>query len=166
VPQAFTELYEQLAPVAFNLACRILRDAAEAEDVLQQAFLSLWQHVDEYDADKGRISTWFYAFVRNRSIDRLRRRKRENVVELNPETDAPGMPFENGVDDRERRVRVAEAMSALPEAQRLVIEIAYFEGCTQQEIAEKLNEPLGTIKTRMRLGMMKLAERLKNEAPV
>jgi RNA polymerase sigma-70 factor (ECF subfamily) len=173
VPQAFTELYEQLAPVAFNLACRILRDAAEAEDVLQQAFLSLWQHVDEYDADKGRISTWFYVFVRNRCIDVIRHRRKEKSVSIEPNGDEPALEFtdhaagvEKQVYDKEKKRVIGKALASLPEPQKRVIEAAYFEGRTQQEIADQFNEPLGTVKTRMRLGLMKLTEILKGQVHV
>lgn len=162
--KAFAELYDHCAPTAFGLAVKILRNEAEAEDVLQQAFLSLWQHAAHFDAAKGKVTTWLYVFIRNRCIDLIRRKKREaqesldEVVENSAGfSDGAAAPLD-ALDGQERRARVSKALQELPEPQRRAIEAAYFEGLTQEEVAAKLDEPLGTIKTRTRLGMMKLAK--------
>lgn len=173
--ESFAKLYDLCAPTAFGLARRMLGNEAEAEDAVQHAFISLWNHAAEFDADKGRVSTWLYAFVRNRCIDILRRRRREKAVSLNHDDESSAAPIdppensptiEDHLNGKERRQLIANALRALPEPQRRVIEAAYFEGLTQQEIAEKLGEPLGTVKTRTRLGMLKLSDLLKDEAAV
>ncbi len=171
--EKFADIYDQCAPTAYGLACRMLGNRTEAEDVVQHAFVSLWNHAEEFDASIGRISTWLYVFVRNRCIDVLRRRKNHVPVTLTGSDDDAGHDVGDGllaidaqVDAKLSSQRVREALARLPEAQRKVIDAAYFAGLTQQEIADQFNEPLGTVKTRMRLGMLKLAELLKKEVEV
>ena len=167
--EAFSELYDHCAPIAYSLAMRILRNEAEAEDVLQQAFLSLWQNASKFDEKRGKVTTWLYVFVRNRCIDLVRRKKHENHFSIDQNTDdgakfelVDGSPlWEITMNGHERSRAVSEALKRLPDVQRSVIEAAYFDGLTQQEIADKFREPLGTVKTRMRLGMMKLTKHLK-----
>ena len=171
---AFAKLYDLCSPRAYGLALKILRNEAEADDVLQQAFLSLWQHASEFEEAKGSVMTWLYSFIRNRAIDMLRRKKRENHIsidydEANPLSnslpDSAPRP-DDILDSKERQTIVFTALKTLPDFQKKVVEAAYFGGLTQQEIADQLKEPLGTIKTRMRLGMMKLTELLKPQQGV
>ena len=131
---ALADLYDRYAPVALALAGRILGDRSEAEDVLQIVLTRVWQEAGRYDPSKGSVASWLLSWVRNGSIDRLRRR------------------------DAHRRAALHSADR--PPVQRQVFELAYFEGLSQTQIAQKLGEPLGTVKTRMRLGMNKLRQAL------
>lgn len=168
--QAFAALYDLCAPTAFNLACQILKNRSEAEDVVQQAFLSLWEHASQFDARKARVSTWLHVFVRNRCIDLIRKRKHATLsTDAHDENDSPfefsdgTKPLDEQLTLKTQQEKIQQALQLLPEEQRTVIKIAYYEGLSQQEISERLNFPLGTIKTRMRLGMLKLTQILKNE---
>ena len=151
-------MYDRHAPVAFALSVRILGDRAGAEDVLQSVFMGVWQDAGRYDPERGSPTTWILAWVRNASIDRLRRRDVRKRAEhrIKPEGSAP--PESPG--SYEERQRLVAAIEQLPADQRLAIELAYFEGLSQSQIAGKLGEPLGAIKTRMRLGMIKLRQTL------
>jgi RNA polymerase sigma-70 factor, ECF subfamily len=157
---ALADLYDRYAPVALALAGRILGDRSEAEDVLQIVLTRVWQEAGRYDPSKGSVTSWLLSWVRNGSIDRLRRRDAHrraalhSVDQPHPEEPAPAP------DASEDREKVARAVAELPPDQRQVIELAYFEGLSQTQIAQKLGEPLGTVKTRMRLGMNKLRQAL------
>ncbi len=173
--ESFSEIYDLCAPTAYSLACRILGNTAEAEDVVQHAFISLWRNAEKFDASKGQVSTWLHVFVRNRCIDVIRRRKSEKSVPLDVNDDGNERSIEfpdhsagveTLIDDKEKRKLIRTALANLPDPQKRVIEAAYFEGRTQQEISEQFNEPLGTVKTRMRLGLMKLAELLKGQVHI
>jgi len=173
-PEAFSELYDRHAPVLFGLACRILKSDMEAEDLLQEIFLSVWNDGQRYKAARGSVPNWLCLLTRSRAIDRLRRRKHREGLEVsstpqsndgddvytNEEAVGPDPEPLEELDTKERQAQVHETLAALPEAQRKVIELAYFEGLTHAEIAQALLEPLGTVKTRMRLAMLKLAEAL------
>jgi RNA polymerase sigma-70 factor (ECF subfamily) len=170
-PQAFSRLYDQHAPMVFGLACRMLGHRQEAEDLLQEVFFYLWERAGSYDPARGPVVAWILVIARSRCVDRLRRRslrqdKERTIFSEEEEGDAlialpePGLPVLDALAAEERRALVGRALGSLPPPQRAALEAAYFEGLTQQEIAEKLGEPLGTVKTRMRLGMMKLAELL------
>jgi RNA polymerase sigma-70 factor, ECF subfamily len=170
-PQAFAALYDRHAPRVFGLACRMLGRGPDAEDALQDAFLSVWKHAAVYDPLKAPVAAWVLLIARSRCIDRLRRRglrrEKEPAVfssdedgDLLQSLPEPGAPVLDRLEAQEQRARVTRALKALPPPQRAALEAAYFEGLTQQEIADKLKEPLGTVKTRMRLGLMKLAEAL------
>jgi RNA polymerase sigma-70 factor, ECF subfamily len=166
---AFAELYDRHAPLVFGLACRILGQKQEAEDVLQQVFFFLWEKAASYDAARSPVPAWLSVIARSRCLDRLRRRKgredkedtlfsgREDGDVLLPLPE-PGLPVLEQMEGEERRAAVARALGSLPPDQKTVLDAAYFEGLTQREISEKLGEPLGTIKTRMRLGLKKLAD--------
>ena len=167
-PDALARLYGLYAASLYGLALRITGDRIEAEDVLQEIFLQLWNRPEQYKEARGSPFTWMMTLCRNRAIDKVRSRlvrakghhraSEENAV-MSAAESAPDR--ENEFDAESRQKAVNRAMSALPEDQRRAIEMAYFEDLTQSEIAEKLGVPLGTVKTRIRLGMMKLRDHLK-----
>jgi len=163
---AFERLYDAHARPAYSLALHMLRDRGRAEEVTQEAFLSIWRHGRLYDSGRGSVRTWVLGIVRHRAIDALRREKRHEY-RRGPSLDAgspEAPPLE--IEARERteveaarrfdRRNVRSALDELPEDQRRAIELAYFGGLTQGEISEALNVPLGTVKGRMRLGLQKL----------
>ena len=155
---ALADLYDRYAPVALALAGRILGDRSEAEDVLQIVLTRVWQEAGRYDPSKGSVTSWLLSWVRNGSIDRLRRRDALRRATLHSADQS--RPEQAPPDASEEREKVARAVADLPPDQRQVIELAYFEGLSQTQIAQKLGEPLGTVKTRMRLGMIKLRQAL------
>lgn len=155
---AMAALYDRFAPVAMALAVRVLGNRAEAEDVIQTVFIRLWKDAAHYDASRGSPASWLLASVRNSSIDRVRRRRA--YAEATQRAAAQPVPAAPDPAPGEERRRVVEAIAGLPADQREAIEMAYFEGLSQSEIAAKLGHPLGTVKTRMRLGMMKLKQAL------
>jgi len=161
-PQALADLYDRYASVALALAGRILGDRSEAEDVLQVVFTRVWRDAARYDPTKGSPTSWILSWVRNGAIDRLRRREALQRATLHSIDHAPAgheeaHGHEHSGEDRER---LKKAVASLPADQRQVIELAYFEGLSQTQIAQRLGEPLGTVKTRVRLGMNKLRQAL------
>lgn len=165
---AMAALYDRYARLVFSLALKILNDRAVAEEVVQEVFVKVWRRAAEYRSDRGKFSSWIGGIAHNQAIDELRRRRvRPGVadgesVELDVVDDGP-VPFDRAVQSIEHR-RITDALKRIPPEQRQPIELAYFEGMTQQEIAGRLREPLGTIKTRMRLGMQKLKTLLQEES--
>jgi RNA polymerase sigma-70 factor (ECF subfamily) len=168
---ALSELYDRYARVLYAVAFKSLRSAEESEEVVLDVFAQVWRTAARYDVDKGRVDSWLFMMTRSRVLDRLRTLQRvtkvtaasENVAEI--QTPTPGVdPIEN-VLISERRDRVLAALSQLPEAQRQVIELAYYKGLTQSEIAAQTNLSLGTVKTRIRLGLSKLRVVLGNWEP-
>lgn len=158
---ALADLYDRYAPVALALAGRILGDRSEAEDVLQIVLTRVWQEAGRYDPSKGSVAAWLLSWVRNGSIDRLRRRDALRRATLHSVDLAPaGHQEQVAADASEEKEKLARAVAELPPDQRQVIELAYFEGLSQTQIAQRLGEPLGTVKTRMRLGMKKLRQAL------
>ena len=159
------ELYDRYAGQILALARRILRNDGDAEEVVQDVFSQAWRTARSFDASRGSVGAWLLVMARTRAIDRLRARQSR------PDTSheayastlrATGMSPSDRVLSDEQAVRVRDALQALPEAQRHAIELAYYEGLTQSEIAERLTEPLGTVKTRMRAALMSLRERLRS----
>lgn len=152
------------------MAYAILRDHAAAEDITQDVFTSLWSRGGTFDATRGVFRHWFLHLAHNRIVDELRRRKRVNAHDEGKEPDdpslgveAPGDPADEAVD-RVLMGSVRRALRSLPADQRTVLELAYFHGATQVEIAQKTGAPLGTVKTRLRLGLMKLRHALAEPA--
>lgn len=150
-------LYDEYHRQALWLAYRILRDVGDAEDVVQEAFLSAWRFSRSYDGQKGSTKTWLLAMVRNRSIDLLRSRRRRPVSTLDEGADLVGV--EDPAGDAMSRVEgqiACKAVAALPEPQRRVVEMIYFEGMSHNDVAQLLSTPVGTIKSRMRLALHRL----------
>jgi RNA polymerase sigma-70 factor (ECF subfamily) len=165
---AFARFYDLMAATAFGLIRRIVRDPAAAEDVLQEVFLQVWHEASRYDRGRGSPEAWVVMRARTRAIDRLRSMRRRDrtfgvpLTESVAGQEAAG-EANPGVAAEGRRV-VEGALGALPVPQRRVIELAFFEGLTQTEIARRLGEPLGTVKTRSRLGLERLRSLLERKA--
>jgi len=146
-------LYDRYGGLVYSVSLRILRDSGAAEEVLQDIFHQLWRVAGSFDFSRGSLSSWLMVMTRNRSIDRLRRRSAP-AVEHPAEALSPS-PFdlESDTARNEMAGRVRSALEALPEPQRKVMELAYFEGLTQSEIASHTGDPLGTVKTRLRTAL-------------
>ncbi len=159
---ALRELYGLLAPRGYAIALKVLRDPAEAEEVLQDTFLEVWRSAIRFDPARAAADRWVGTMVRTRAIDRLRKRgSRDRMLAaaaLVPEVKRPSP--EDQLATSQIGVRVRKALAELPIEQRRALELAYFEGLSQSEIAATTATPLGTVKTRMRLAMIKLAETL------
>ncbi|HVE83948.1 MAG TPA: sigma-70 family RNA polymerase sigma factor [Myxococcales bacterium] len=156
---ALHRLYDLYSPNAMAIALRMLKNRPVAEEVVQDTFVEVWRRAREYDASRGTVSAWIATIARTRALDRLRADARLSAAKERAaaEPEAPSVaPLELAVE-RQQRERVNAAIATLPAEQRLAIELAYFDGLTQREIAEKLKQPLGTVKTRVRLAMEKLA---------
>jgi RNA polymerase sigma-70 factor, ECF subfamily len=151
---AMAALYDRYSPIVYSVALRVLQDTGAAEDVLQDIFMQLWRNPGAFDASRGNMGAWLSVIARHRAIDALRRRRPENDIEdvvVSVETDFAGDA------DRSRAMdKVRGALGTMPPPQRSALEMAYFEGLTHSEIAEKTGEPLGTIKTRIRAGLLSL----------
>ena len=167
--EALAVLYDRHAARLYGLALKILKDPALAEDVLQDLFLYLWQNAEKFEERRGQPLAWMMILCRNRAIDKLRAREKrqsrsaaigEATLAL-PSFDESESPFAI-VHSKETLTRITAALDSLPSEQRTPIDLAFFGGLSQSEISEKLNIPLGTIKTRIRLGMQKLSELLKD----
>ena len=157
---ALAELYDRVGGSAYGLAYRVLRDASLAEDAVQDAFLNLWRTAGSFVPERASASTWILTLVHRRAVDVVRReqRRRTEPIESAPEPSA-GSAAE-AAWTRLDRERVQEALAQLPDQQREAIELAYYGGYTQSELAERLGQPLGTIKSRMFAGLSRLRELL------
>jgi RNA polymerase sigma-70 factor (ECF subfamily) len=164
---AFARVYDRYAPILLGLMLRILRSRAEAEDVLQEVFLQVWQQARSFDPTRGRAFTWLVTLARSRAIDRLRAvGSRERAAERAAEDGTPHAAgraawAEEEAILAERAEAVRAALAELPEEQRQVLVLAYLEGMTQSEIAAAKSQPLGTVKTRTRSGLKHLNEALR-----
>lgn len=162
---AFTQFYDRYARQVYPLIVRIVRDSADAADVLQEVFWEAWQAAASYDPGRGSPEAWIFMRARTRAIDRVRavRRRGETFVAPLDEGLAAAAPDPGGdpADRVGNRDLVLGALDRLPDPQREVLALAYYGGLTQTEIAERLKQPLGTIKTRIRLGLMRLREVLE-----
>jgi RNA polymerase sigma-70 factor (ECF subfamily) len=151
---AMAELYDRYSSVVYSIALRVLGETGAAEDVLQEVFLQLWRNPGLFDSSRGNMGPWLAVISRNRAIDALRKRRPETDIEDIVVSVVPDMA---GEADRSRAMeKVRGALSAMPAQQRSALEMAYFEGLSHTEIAEKTGEPLGTIKTRIRTGLLSL----------
>jgi RNA polymerase sigma-70 factor (ECF subfamily) len=160
---AFAALYDRFSRPLFSVALRVLREEAEAEDVVHDVFLTLWDKAADYTPDRGSAFGWAVTLTRNRAIDRvrMRRRRAELLDESAAEQLAPAAPVPHADDAlaaRETARSVRAAVSALPPEQQRALELAFFSGLTQQEIAARLQEPLGTVKARIRRGLLRLRD--------
>jgi RNA polymerase sigma-70 factor (ECF subfamily) len=167
---ALRAIYDQHASRAITIAFRILRNREEAEDIVQETFLEVWRRAAQFDPGRGGAVAWVVTIARSRAIDRLRARTIAGRTIASASEDADGLlptPTPSPVAETERRRderRIAAALVELPPAQRRTIELAYFEGLSQSEIAVKTASPLGTVKMRVKLAMAKLAELLGDES--
>jgi RNA polymerase sigma-70 factor, ECF subfamily len=166
--QAFSQLYDHSSTLLFTLALRILGNREEAAELLQDVYWEVWRKVSRYDVGRGTPVAWLITLTKSRAIDRLRARASRGYQATNSleagtaaEVADPGpSPFETQAD-QELRIAVGAAVAGLPVAQQQAIELAYYEGLSHAEIASRLNQPLGTVKTRIKLGMSRLRESLQ-----
>jgi len=159
---ALAELYDRYRVILFGLLVRILNNREEAEDVLQEVFLQVWRRAADFDENRGRPFTWLVTLARSRGIDRLRTlaaRERVAVAGTKDETESVSDAASDAFRSEQRGL-VTNALAQLPDEQQRPLMLAYFDGLTQTEIAARLGAPLGTVKTRMRTGMMKLRQML------
>jgi RNA polymerase sigma-70 factor (ECF subfamily) len=160
--EALAELYDRHSRVAYGLALRVLRDEALAEDAVQEAFLAVWRTAGRFIPERAKATTWILTLVHRRAVDLVRREQRRRAEPLGETTDA--RTDASAADDawlRLERERVQGALRKLPDPQREAIELAYYGGFTQSELAERLGEPIGTIKSRMFTGLARLRELLE-----
>lgn len=168
---AFEHLYDRYGDLVYSVVLRVVADTYAAEDVTQDVFLRLWRKPEQFDVARGKLVTWLLSIARNRSIDERRSHSRRLRHEALPPTTEEEDVLPSG-DDRDDpalatvvaddRRAVRRALEVLPPEQKLAIHLAYFGGLTQQEIANKLGQPLGTVKTRIRLGMQKMRTALES----
>jgi RNA polymerase sigma-70 factor, ECF subfamily len=161
--RAFEHFYDQFSASVFTLALRILGAKGDAEDLVQEVFLQAWRRAEDYRPDLGKPKTWLLTIARNRALDRLRsaHRMKSGIESFQLlRTEESTQPKLDLLLRKETQAEVHAALSQLSREQRLVLELAYFEGLTQTEIASRLGEPLGTVKTRIRLGLERLRRAL------
>ena len=162
---AVAELYDRHARAIYSLAVRMLSDAAEAEDVVQDVFTQAWRQAGRYDPSRAPVVAWLLVITRARALDRLRARRARiaagPVDVTTPDPVDPGPGQELQAIGNEEAARLRAALAALPDGQREAIELAYYKGLSQSDIAETLEQPLGTVKTRIRTGLLKLREVLR-----
>lgn len=161
---ALGELYDRYGRPAYGLALRIVRDETLAEDAVQDAFVAVWRTAHRFVPEKGKASTWILTLVHRRAVDVVRReqRRRADSLDVAPEPGGGGADEEAWL--RLQRERVQAALKQLPDQQREALELAYYGGFTQSELAERLGQPLGTIKSRMFMGLSRLRELLGDTA--
>ena len=161
---ALAELYDRNARLVFSLALRILQNRADAEDVVQDVFTQVWAQAGRYDTTRGAVAAWMLTMARTRAIDRLRSRssRPETASEARVVEDVPDATARQDLQllSAEQVQSLQGALNELPVAQRVALELAYYEGLTHAEIADRLSEPLGTVKTRIRQAVIKLRESL------
>jgi RNA polymerase sigma-70 factor, ECF subfamily len=166
---ALSELYDRYSRLVYGLALQATGEPASAEEITQDTFLRAWENAASYQSDKGKVGTWLASIARNRSIDILRKKqaRRENnqvsLEELPSFALTDDENVEKKADLRRRQSLVRQALAQLPQDQREVLALAYFRGMTHEQIAESLQQPLGTVKTRIRLGMQKMRRCLQEE---
>jgi RNA polymerase sigma-70 factor (ECF subfamily) len=163
---ALRALYDRHSSMVYGLGLKILRDPAEAEDLAQDVFLHLWRRAELFDGTRGAFTGWLVSLVRNRAIDRLRARRTKEQKKGAYEVERQSDVAPRGIDPNETayagelRGAVVKALSSLPEAQRSALELAYYGGLSHSEIAEQLETPLGTVKARIRQGMLRMRDLL------
>jgi len=157
---ALAELYDRYGRAAYGLALRVLRDQALAEDAVQDAFLSVWRTAPRFVPERGAASTWILTLVHRRAVDVVRREQRRRADPLDRVPEQGGGAVDEEAWVRLQRERVQTALNQLPDQQREALELAYYGGFTQSELAERLGQPIGTIKSRMFTGLARLRELL------
>jgi RNA polymerase sigma-70 factor (ECF subfamily) len=165
--EAFSQLYDRFSNLVFTLAVRMLRARSDAEDLLQEVFVQVWRQAENYSAERGSPEAWIINIARSRAIDKIRsirRMEKSFVLTDDPARAESSENVESSAAESEAKLTMNSALANLPEAQRKVLELAYFDGLTQSEIAERLAEPLGTVKTRMRSGVQRLREIISSRA--
>ena len=158
---AFSQLYDRFSTLVFTLAMRMLKARSDAEDLLQEVFVQVWRQAQNYSAERGSPEAWIINIARSRAIDKIRsirRMQKSFVLTDDPARAESSENVESSAVESETRLTMNSALANLPATQRKVLELAYFDGLTQSEIADRLAEPLGTVKTRMRSGIQKLRE--------
>lgn len=166
--QAFSQLYDYSSTLLFTLAVRMLGNREEAAELLQDVYLEVWRKVSRYDVERGTPIAWLITLTKSRAIDRLRARASRGYRATNSleggmaaqVVDPAPSPLETQAD-QELRTAIGSAVAGLPQSQQQAIELAYYEGLSHTEIATRLNQPLGTVKTRIKLGMSKLRDGLR-----
>jgi RNA polymerase sigma-70 factor, ECF subfamily len=156
-------LYDRFGRLAYGLAFRVLRDQALAEDAVQEAFLAVWRSADAYKRERAKPSTWILTVVHRRAVDLVRREERRRGEPLESAPERTSDPADEDVVLRDRRTAVQSALRELPGDQRQALELAYYCGLTQSELAERLGVPLGTVKSRMFAGLGRMRELLTTE---
>jgi RNA polymerase sigma-70 factor (ECF subfamily) len=151
---AMADVYDRHAGIVYAVALRVLGNTSAAEDVVQEVFLQLWRNPQAFDAERGRLAPWLAVIARNRAIDLLRKRPMEDDIDELPIS--TGVNLEDEAAERMAISKVREVLAQLPQDQRRLLEMAFFEGMTHTEIAGKTGEPLGTVKTRIRSGLLAL----------
>jgi RNA polymerase sigma-70 factor (ECF subfamily) len=171
---ALSEFYDRWFPVVNCLVSRMVKSASDVEDVVEETFWQAWRQADRFAEDRGSVQTWLLTIARSRALDRLRslkRRREDSIDDVSSSASAAMASMESSLpasssdpllaaELQERRVLVRDALGELPREQREALELGYFGGLSQSEIAERTGQPLGTVKTRMRLAMLKLRDRL------
>ena len=163
---AFAEFYDRHSPLMFSVAAKILNDPGEAEDVLQETFVQIWEKAARFNPRLGKASSWAAILTRNRAIDKVRAsQRRSRLAEASGREQSGAQIWHDTVNDAlygpDKAKLIQSAIQELPPEQRRAIDLAYFSGLTQEEIAQKLNTPLGTIKARIRRGLLKLRDQLE-----
>jgi RNA polymerase sigma-70 factor, ECF subfamily len=165
--EAFSQLYDRCSSLVFSLIMRMVKVRSDAEDLLQEVFVQVWRQAANYSPERGSPEAWIINIARSRAIDKIRsiRRMEKNfVLTDDPARAESSENLESSAAESETRVAMSSALANLPDAQRKVLELAYFDGLTQTEIAERLAEPLGTVKTRIRAGLQRLREIVGTQA--
>jgi RNA polymerase sigma-70 factor, ECF subfamily len=161
--EALGELYDRHGRLIYSLALRVVRDSGDAEDVVQEVLAQIWKQAARFDLTRGNVVAWLVTLTRTRSIDLIRRRRARpelmsRLERVEQRDEAPGQDVQVEWQVRAREIR--QALDSLPTLQRVALELAFYEGLTHAEIADQLEVPLGTVKTRIRQGLLKLRDRL------
>lgn len=167
--QALSLLYDRYARLLYSIVFSIVKKKEEAEDILQDVFLQVWTKALSFDSSKGNVYAWLVTMTRNKAIDRVRSKQFQTMKNASQETDTSTLSDSeqntalDAVMLMERSSKIKDALNAIPQEQKETIQLAYYTGLTQTEISQKLNVPLGTVKTRVRQGMQKLRGLLKDK---
>lgn len=165
---ALGSLYDESSSLVYSLVLRVLANTADAEEVTMDVFTQVWKSADGYDTTRGSVTAWLVTLARSRAIDKVRSRasraKKETAIPETYDAPSPGASPEQETEETQLRRRVLAALATLPPDQREVVELAFYSGLTHSELADRLGQPLGTVKTRIRAGMAKLREQLAGVA--